>query len=44
MNEKVLMWFFFLITYQIKEDQHRYCIEFEEGYATAFHALLEIDN
>ena len=42
MKDKVKMWFAFLLKFQPVKFQHEYCMEFEEGYAEAFEALMAL--
>ena len=43
-KDKVKMWFAFLLQYCPTETQHEICMEFEEGYADAWEALMALAN
>jgi hypothetical protein len=38
------MWFKFLLKYNMTPEQHRQCMEFEEGYADAYDALMALSE
>jgi hypothetical protein len=43
-KDRVLMWFTFLLKYNMTDDSHRQCMEFEPGYADAYDALMALSE